>query len=476
MMEMVVFSVCVAAGIGAGIGLIGCLGRRKGASAILMGALPGIGLTAACFYFIGRHGVQSLTGSALALAAAAAAVAANHGFTHLRIGSRLNRIVYGLSFGADTVAAASGQVTRASRLTAEEASGQAARLEETASALEEMASMTQCNDGNAQQAKDLVSEAQDIVANVNRHMGQMAEAIAEITVSTEETRKIIRTIDDIAFQTNLLALNAAVEAARAGEAGVGFAVVAEEVRNLALRAADAARQTNTMIDATVRSVAGGQALTRGTREAFERNVEIAGRIGTLIDEIASASRQQAEGLAALNRSMREMDRLTQQSAGNAAESASAADRMTDEAENLKGRISQLTELMGAAAKGTPKEARGLVRKGIAYLKAHGLRAALAALNNPQGAFIDRDLYISVYDPQGRLAAHGWDRNLVGKAVMDLQDPNGRYFIREIFQAAAAKGRGWVEYAYAHPITRAVSPKKVFFQKAGDYILAAGAYL
>ena len=130
--------------------------------------------------------------------------------------------------------------------------------------------MTKQNADNANQAKAMMTETKQIVEKVDSQMNEMTEAIAEITKTSEETGKIIKTIDEIAFQTNLLALNAAVEAARAGEAGAGFAVVADEVRNLALRAAEAARNTNSLIDNTIKAVKQGNELTPRPRKPSGR--------------------------------------------------------------------------------------------------------------------------------------------------------------------------------------------------------------
>ena len=244
------------------------------------------------------------------------------------------------------VTAAADQISTASQSLAEGASEQASSLEETSSSLEEMASMTKQNADNANQAKAMMKETKEIVDKVDRQMNQMTGAIADITRTSEETGKIIKTIDEIAFQTNLLALNAAVEAARAGEAGAGFAVVADEVRNLALRAAEAARNTNGLIENTIKAVKLGNELTSATREAFKENVTVAAKVGQLIDEIAAASDEQAQGISQVNKAVSEMDKLTQQTASSAEESASTSEELTAQAEKMKGYVTDLAAAIG----------------------------------------------------------------------------------------------------------------------------------
>ncbi len=256
-----------------------------------------------------------------------------------------------LDEAADQVASASGQVSSASQSLAEGASEQAAGLEETSSSIEEMASMTKQNADNAHQSKVMMGEAQQIVQKVSKHMGDMAAAIAEITRSSEETSKIIKTIDEIAFQTNLLALNAAVEAARAGEAGAGFAVVADEVRNLAMRASEAAKNTNNLIENTIKAVKNGNELTDATQEAFKENIEIADKIGKLIDEIAAASQEQSEGVGQINKAVAEMDKVVQKNAATAEESASAAEEMNAQAQQMKAFVAKLMTVVGGGRDG-----------------------------------------------------------------------------------------------------------------------------
>jgi methyl-accepting chemotaxis protein len=207
--------------------------------------------------------------------------------------------------------------------------------------------MTKQNANNANQAKAMMAETQQIVEKVDSHMNKMAGAIVEITKTSEETGKIIKTIDEIAFQTNLLALNAAVEAARAGEAGAGFAVVADEVRNLALRAAEAARNTNSLIDNTIKAVKQGNELTQATQEAFRENVAVAAKVGQLIDEIASASEDQAQGIDQISKTIMEMDKVTQQTAASAEESASASEELISQAEQMRSYVGDLAAAVGS---------------------------------------------------------------------------------------------------------------------------------
>jgi len=176
-------------------------------------------------------------------------------------------------------------------------------------------------------------------------MNQLTQSMEDISKASEETSKIIKTIDEIAFQTNLLALNAAVEAARAGEAGAGFAVVADEVRNLAMRAADAAKNTAALIEGTVKKVSAGSVLVSDTSEAFSKVAESAAKVGDIVSEIAEASKEQSSGIEQVNIAITEMDKVVQQNAANAEESASASEEMNAQAEQLRDYVGDLVLLV-----------------------------------------------------------------------------------------------------------------------------------
>jgi methyl-accepting chemotaxis protein len=266
----------------------------------------------------------------------------------LRITRPIHRVVEGLTEGAEQMSSASSQVSQASQQVAQGTGKQASGIEEASSSLEEIGSMTKQNSDNTQHTKAVMNEAGQIIQKVQHHMSQMGQAIAEITTLSEETRKIIRTIDEIAFQTNLLALNAAVEAARAGEAGAGFSVVASEVRNLAMRASEAAKNTSHLIENTMKAVKKGKELTQSTQDAFKENIEIAVKHKGLIEEIAAASLEQAQGIEQVAAAVAQMNQVTQANAASAEESASAGEELNAQVEQVKGMIQELIAIAGSS--------------------------------------------------------------------------------------------------------------------------------
>ena len=268
---------------------------------------------------------------------------------HAKIKNALNAAVDNLdqaltqvSEATEQVGSASQQISSGSQSLAQGANEQASSLEEVSSSLEEMSSMTKQNAENANQAKTLAGEANSNAGTGTKAMNQMSESINKIKESSDQTAKIVKTIDEIAMQTNLLALNAAVEAARAGEAGRGFAVVAEEVRILAQRSAQAAKNTADMITESVKNADDGVKIATEVSKSFEAITGSVKKVNDLIAEIAAASQEQSQGIDQVNTAVAQMDKVTQQNAANSEESASAAEELSSQAEELQGMVGQFS--------------------------------------------------------------------------------------------------------------------------------------
>ena len=248
--------------------------------------------------------------------------------------SNLSHAVANVKTGAGAIASASAQVAAGTLDLSSRTEQQASALEETASATEELSSTVQQNADNAVQANELAGEARRMAQNGGDIVGQMVSTMAEINQSAKKIVDIISVIDGIAFQTNILALNAAVEAARAGEQGRGFAVVAGEVRSLAGRSAEAAREVQVLITDAVNKAEMGNAQAAQAGTSMQEIVSGIQRVAGIVDEIALASREQASGLAQINQAVSHLDGVTQQNAALVEQSSAAAAALQQQAHHL----------------------------------------------------------------------------------------------------------------------------------------------
>jgi methyl-accepting chemotaxis protein len=277
---------------------------------------------------------------------------------YARVKESLNTAVGNLDDGlgqvatsSEQVAAAASQINSSSQLLAAGANSQASTLQEVSSSLQQMSSMIKQNAGNAQTAASLSEAARSSAEKGVNSMRRLSSAVDKIKESADQTARIVKTIDEIAFQTNLLALNAAVEAARAGDAGRGFAVVAEEVRNLAMRSAEAAKNTAALIEGSVRNADGGVAINQEVLRNLEEIHERVLKVSSVMSEIAAASDQQSLGVDQISAAISQMNQLTQQNAATSQESASSSQELSGEAENMRSLVASFS--ISGARRGGP---------------------------------------------------------------------------------------------------------------------------
>ncbi len=252
----------------------------------------------------------------------------------------VNETLTNIDSAAQQVASGSKQVSDSSIALSQGATEQASSVEELTASLEEISTQTKHNANNANKANELAKDAEGNAVEGHSQMKEMLKAMDEINVSSNNISKIIKVIDEIAFQTNILALNAAVEAARAGQHGKGFAVVSEEVRNLAARSANAAKETTEMIESSIKKVEDGTRIAGKTSDALNKIVEGIAQVASLVKDIATASNEQAAGIAQVNEGIMQVSQVVQVNSATSEESAAASEELASQAEMLKDQVAK----------------------------------------------------------------------------------------------------------------------------------------
>ncbi len=301
----------------------------------------------------------------------------------------LNTVIKGLSEGSKQVNQAAGQVAASSQAMAEGATEQASSLEETSASLEEMSSMTKQNADNARQANTTATEAQKAAQHGRDTMSKMSQSIHQIKSSSDETAKIIKTIDEIAFQTNLLALNAAVEAARAGEAGKGFAVVAEEVRRLAQRSAEAAKTTSQLIEVAQKHAEEGVQVSQEVGDVLEQIAQNVEKVTALIAEVTAASNEQSQGIEQINQAVNQMNQVIQSNAANAEEAAASSEELSAQAEELNRLVMVLYGILEGQRERNEVQQSSISMSGGGDIRKTAMKRNLPAMQQGGKGSVDR---------------------------------------------------------------------------------------
>jgi len=327
-------------------------------------------------------------------------------------------------------------------------------------------------------AVDTTAKDMEIIAGA---IQSAAATIGELRENSTQIGQIVGVINEIAGQTNLLALNAAIEAARAGEQGRGFAVVADEVRSLAERTAQSTKNVADKVHGIQQAAAGsvlaiqqgsqeaskGVDLSREARRSLDAIVETSGKAEDIAQRIAAATEEQSAAVGEVASNLEKISEITGQSVDATEKIRGAAGDLAKLAVDLKEMISFF--------KGTTAEAEALVKKAIAHIRKNGRTKAFAEFSDKNGEFVNRDLFVFVYDMQGNCLAHGRYPEKIGENMLDSQGPDGSFHVRERINIAKTSGKGWQQFKSINPVTRRLENKVAYVEVCDDLIVSSGAY-
>ncbi|MES2939139.1 MAG: methyl-accepting chemotaxis protein [Pseudomonadota bacterium] len=410
-----------------------------------------------------------------------ASIAAGHGFDGdvnrlrgaiMQMNRSLGLIVRQALASSEAIVSGTRAIAEGNTQLSERTHEQAASLEEIATGIEQLASSARQNAQGCARADQLAAEAARVVGTASSRMQEVANTMKRIDGSAQRVGEILSTVENIAFQTNILALNAAVEAARAGEQGRGFAVVAGEVRSLARRSAEAAREIKEIIGQSTGSVASGRQLVDAAGKTMTEVVASVHEVTQVLGTIAQASREQSTSIEEVSRAIAQVDSATQQNAALVEEAASAAEAFEREAAQLVRAVGRFkTDRADDRAR-----AIGLVKAGARHIRKVGLKQACQDFMDRNGAFRRGEEYLFVVDLNCTRLSFALDPASVGRNDSDLRDADGIYVSRQHVEIAVSSGAGWNDYRMPHPITGEVEPKSAYVELVDNVVVGCGVYI
>jgi methyl-accepting chemotaxis protein len=385
--------------------------------------------------------------------------------------TNLLEIVRQVRASADHIAHGSHEIAAGYTHLSQRTEEQASTLEETAASVEELSATVKLNAEHCRQASDRAEGTGRRAEEAGQSMQRMTATMTRIEIGSKKMAEIIALIEGIAFQTNILALNASVEAARAGEQGRGFSVVASEVRALAQRSAQAAEEIKALIDASSTDIAQGATLAGEAQKAVDRAVSEVREVSQLIQSVASASQEQHAGAQEISKALTQLEKMTQQNAALVEEGAAATVSFEQEAAGLLRAVSAFrTDRVEDR-----ERAVELVKRAIAHVRKVGSERALKDVQNPAGEFIQGDIYVVVWNPNGVVLAIPVNHYMLGRDMSDLTDADGKKVTRDLLELARLHGSGWYDYRYKNPKNGKIEPKSMYVEGDGNLVFGCGIY-